>query len=120
VPWATATQQVRGPQWVPDVVQDDNQVAYEQAVESRMSELASRHELSSLRAHLVDGEVAECLLRFAHCESVDIVAMGALSRSFVQRLTIGNTARRLLDRLECDVLIVKEPGFHTPVRFSGP
>lgn len=120
VPWAAATHQVRGPQWVPDVVKDENQVAYEQGVESRLSELALRHDVSALRTHVVDGAVDECLRSFSRCESVDIVAMGALSRSFVQRVMIGNTARRLLDHLDCDVLIVKEPGFRTPVRFSGP
>jgi len=32
---------------------------------------------------------------------------------------IGNTARRLLDELDCDVLVVKQPAFKTPVRFSA-
>ncbi len=119
VPWARASQQVRGPRWVPDVVKDEDQVAYEQDVESRMAELAQRHGLPSLRTHLVDGDVVECLRTFARCDSVDIVAMGALSRSFLQRIVIGNTARRLLDELDCDVLVVKQPEFRTPVRFSG-
>jgi universal stress protein E len=118
IPWATASHATRGPQWVPDVVKDDNQVAYEQAVKSRVAELAVRHDLSTLRMHLVDGDVRECLPGFTRCDSVDIVAMGALSRSFVRRMMIGNTARRLLDELDCDVLIVKQPGFRTPVGFS--
>src|SRR5207237_910626 len=101
--------------WVPDLVRDEDRVAYEQDVESRMAELALRHHLPNMRTHLVDGDVAECLCSFARCDSIDIVAMGALSRSFVQRLMVGNTARRLLDELDCDVLIVKQPAFHTPV-----
>lgn len=116
VPWSRASHQARGPQWVPDVVKDDNQVAYEQDVESRVAELALRHDLSALRTHLVDGEVVECLRAFTRCDSVDIVAIGALSRSFLQRTLIGNTARRLLDELDCDVLVVKQPAFRTPVR----
>jgi universal stress protein E len=119
IPWAKASHQVRGPRWVPDVVTDENQVAYEQDVESRMAELALRHHLPSLRTHLIDGDVAECLCSFTRCDSIDIVAMGALSRSIVQRVLIGNTARRLFDELDCDVLIVKQPAFHTTVRLSG-
>ena len=119
VPWATASHQVRGPRWVPDVVRDENQVAYEQGVESRVAELALRHHIPNMRTHLVDGDVTECLCSFTRCDSIDIVVMGALARSFVQRVMIGNTARRLLDELDCDVLIVKQPGFRTPVRFSG-
>ena len=79
VPWATASHRVRGPRWVPDVVRDENQIAYEHDVESRMSGLALRHELSTVRSHLVDGEVEDCLYSFTRCDSIDIVAMGAVS-----------------------------------------
>ncbi len=37
----------------------------------------------------------------------DLVVMGAVSRSGIQRLFIGSTAEEVLDRLPCDVLIVK-------------
>jgi universal stress protein E len=33
--------------------------------------------------------------------------MGAVSRSGLERLLIGNAAQRVLDELKCDVLIVK-------------
>jgi universal stress protein E len=39
-----------------------------------------------------------------------IVVMGAISRSGFKRLLIGNTAERVLDRLDCDLLIVKPAG----------
>jgi universal stress protein E len=45
----------------------------------------------------------------------DIVVMGALARSGLKRLLIGNTAERMLDRLNCDVLIVKPREFRSPV-----
>jgi universal stress protein E len=37
--------------------------------------------------------------------------MGAVSRSGLKRLFLGNTAEEVLDKLSCDVLIVKPPGF---------
>ncbi|MGL1102669.1 universal stress protein, partial [Vibrio parahaemolyticus] len=45
-----------------------------------------------------------------------IVVMGAVSRSGLKRLFIGNTAERTLDLLSCDVLIVKPAQFtnHLP------
>jgi universal stress protein E len=115
VPWATASHEARGPRWVPDVAKDAQQVTYEHEVRSRVAELAQCHNISTLHMHLVDGDVTECLPPFSRAESFDIVVMGVLSRSLVQRILIGNTARRLLDELECDVLIVKPPGFQTPV-----
>jgi len=43
------------------------------------------------------------------------VVMGALSRSGLKRLFIGNTAEAVLDALPCDVLIVKPGKFETKV-----
>jgi universal stress protein E len=37
--------------------------------------------------------------------------MGAVSRSGLKRLLIGNTAERVLDLLTCDILIVKPAQF---------
>ena len=41
----------------------------------------------------------------------DVVVMGAISRSGLKRLAVGNTAERVLDHLKCDVLIVKPRHF---------
>ena len=47
--------------------------------------------------------------------------MGAVSRSGLKRLIIGNTAERTLDLLACDVLIVKPARFanRVPLRRRG-
>jgi len=107
VPWAVAAHEVRGPIWVPDLAKDEDQVAYEHGVAARVAELASYNDVPCLCTHLVDGDVTECLPSFSHADAVDIVAMGVLSRSLLARIMVGDTARRLLERLECDVLIVK-------------
>jgi hypothetical protein len=44
-----------------------------------------------------------------------MVVMGAMSRSGLKRVFIGNTAERVLNDLPCDVLVVKPPRFHTGV-----
>jgi len=44
-----------------------------------------------------------------------VVVMGAVSRSGLKRLFIGNSAERLLDKLDCDVLVVKPRRFTSPV-----
>jgi universal stress protein E len=38
-----------------------------------------------------------------------LVVMGAISRSGLKRIFIGNTAEQVLDSLRCDLLIVKPP-----------
>jgi universal stress protein E len=57
----------------------------------------------------------ESLPQLVRAESTDIVVMGAVSRSFLRRAVIGHTAERLLDVLDCDVLIAKPPGFRSSV-----
>lgn len=42
--------------------------------------------------------------------------MGAVSRSGLKRLLIGNTAEQIVDDLGCDVLVVKPREFKTRVK----
>jgi universal stress protein E len=41
----------------------------------------------------------------------DVAVMGAVSRSPLRRLALGSTAEHVLDRLPCDLLVVKPPDF---------
>jgi universal stress protein E len=59
------------------------------------------------RAHLVEGKPVVEIPRLAKKLDAGIVVMGALSRSGIARLFIGNTAERVLEALPCDVLVVK-------------
>ena len=47
--------------------------------------------------------------------------MGAISRSGLKRLVIGDTAERILDALSCDVLVIKPAQFKSrvPARSRG-
>ncbi len=45
----------------------------------------------------------------------DLVIMGAVSRSRLGDIFIGNTAEQVLEQLEPDVLIIKPEGFNSPV-----
>lgn len=62
---------------------------------------------------LMLGNAVELLAEEAERVRADIVVMGAVSRSRLQRVFIGHTAERVLDHLPCDVLIVK------PLDFTG-
>jgi universal stress protein E len=46
--------------------------------------------------------------------------MGAVSRSALERVFVGSTAELVLDRLGCDVLIVKPAGFKPPIWAETP
>jgi len=67
--------------------------------------------IPSARRYLVAGPPAEAIQQAARQTRSAIVVMGAVSRSGLKRVFIGNTAERVLNQLECDVLVVKPPGF---------
>jgi universal stress protein E len=62
------------------------------------------------RQHTLGSHPADAIVQAAARTRSALVVMGALSRSGVKQLLIGNTAERVLDRLACDVLIVKPAG----------
>jgi universal stress protein E len=59
------------------------------------------------RAHLVTGNPATEIPHLARGLGAQIVVMGAVSRSGLMRVLIGNTAERVLGALPCDVLVIK-------------
>lgn len=114
-PWdgARAMRDLRN---LPEAVQEDVHGAYSRGVQAPVMALARRHKVPEHLVRVVEGDAAELLPGVARNESVQIVALGAVSRSRLGRALIGHTAERLLDALECDVLVVKPPAFQTPVR----
>ena len=67
------------------------------------------------RRHLRLGPAVEAIPRTARALRAGIVVMGAVSRSGLRRVVIGNTAERILGDLPCDVLAVKPARFVTRV-----
>jgi len=61
--------------------------------------------------HIAGGTVPDAIAQAAEKLHSSIVVMGAVSRSGLKRLFIGNTAERTLDLLNCDVLIIKPAQF---------
>jgi len=61
--------------------------------------------------HLVQGNSVEAILRAARKTRSVIVVMGAISRSGLKRLFIGNTAETVMDEVPCDLLVVKPKNF---------
>jgi universal stress protein E len=79
-------------------------------------------EIPKARRHLLARHPINAIEETAHELNSAIVVMGALSRSGLKRLFIGNTAESLLDTLACDFLIIKPAHFSSAVqrRRRGP
>jgi len=79
--------------------------------------IVGSHQVPPARVHLEQGAAAEVLPRVAESLGAALVVMGAVSRSRLQEVFLGSTAERVLDRLGCDVLVVKPGDFTEKLPF---
>lgn len=91
-------------------------------IRGQFAKLVEPYDLPERRRHLRAGNAADGIVSLANRTEAGIVVMGAISRSGLKRLFVGSTAERVIDRLNCDVLVLKPAGFRTPVprRRSSP
>jgi universal stress protein E len=80
---------------------------YAESIRRRFREVNATYRIAPRNAHLRCGDPAFELPRLARSCKANTLVMGAVSRSALKRLFIGNTAERVLDSLRCDVLIVR-------------
>ena len=69
------------------------------------------HRVAADRTHILQGGTRQQLLALTDRLRADAVVIGAISRSGLKGFFIGNTAEDVLDRLNCDLVIVKPAGF---------
>lgn len=86
--------------------------------EDRFNELAEFHDLPKDQRHVVSGLPHQELPRLAENLNAALVVMGAVSRNRLKRIFLGATSERTLDRLPCDLLIVKPAWFKTSVSLT--
>ncbi len=99
---------------VPDVLQAE--IDRTRAATRRgLDRLAARHGASDAERIMRAGLPADVIPAAAAQLKADVLVMGVVSRSGLQRPFIGNTAEAVLDAVDCDLLIVKPQGFRTSV-----
>ncbi len=69
---------------------------------------------ASMEFHLLKGE-PDIINTVLKEHNINLIIMGTVARSGVSGLVVGNTAERVLERVECSVLAIKPEGFVSPV-----
>lgn len=80
-------------------------------IEKLVHELARKHGIPGVRCLTREGDATGVLNELVAKTKADLLVLGAVSRSALQRPFIGNTAERVIDKVQCDLLIVKPAGF---------
>lgn len=73
------------------------------------NDLIHEHNISEECAHLLEGAPENVLPRFVHKHEIDLLVMGCIARGHLDNILIGHTAERLLEAVDCDLLVVKLP-----------
>jgi universal stress protein E len=69
--------------------------------------VTDEHGIARDRVYVEQGPIRSRLLALTEKLRTDVVVMGAVSRRGLARVFLGNTAEDMLDRLGCDLLVVK-------------
>jgi universal stress protein E len=82
----------------------------------KTSSLLTDFDIPESHLHIEEDEVQRSLPAALKKLGASVLIMGAVSRSAVDRFFVGNTAEKLLDRVDQDVLILKPEGFTDKVK----
>ncbi len=99
--------------WVPMSLKEAERHA--SSGRERLAKLAAKHDIPPANQLVALGDPIQQLPQLATEYKAGVVVMGAVSRSGLKRIFIGNTAERIIDSLNTDLLVVKPRDFKTPV-----
>lgn len=75
----------------------------------RLHEALSRTPVARESRHLLEGDADEVLPRFCAEQGYDVLVMGALARRVGVAPVVGSLTSKLIERLDCDIILVKAP-----------
>jgi universal stress protein E len=85
------------------------------AAAEKLERLVGPSRVPASRRHLIARHASDAIEQAATENRAAVIVMGALARSGLKGLLIGNTAERVLDRLPSDLLVIKPRGFRGKV-----
>src|SRR5690554_6085728 len=93
---------------VPEVTAPDDLHKYVQDQhEEACGKWADKYNISREKVHVKEGAPEIVVSELAQSLETDVVMIGSAGRTGLSGVLIGNTAELLLDKLECDILVIK-------------
>lgn len=82
--------------------------------------LADYPHITAGQTHMLCGDPGGILPELTDELGVGLVVMGAIARNRLQRIFVGSTSEQVLDKLPCDLLIMKPAWFASPIGARPP
>jgi universal stress protein E len=89
------------------------------AESAELHKICEAHRVASQRVHVLRGAPESTLPDFAATQNYDVLVMGALTHRPHAVALVGTLTSTLLERLNCDFVLVKPSSYHCPVRLEG-
>jgi len=85
-----------------------------------LDDLLKQSDLNHLQhhEHVLQGWADKVIPEFAEQYQIDLIVMGTVSRTGISGFFIGNTAEKILHKINCSVLAIKPEGFISPVQLD--
>lgn len=104
---------------IPDSARSVRSLLVARAKQS-VEDLATRYGVDPEACEVKAGRPEDIIPAIERRDGADLLVMGAVSRSVDAHPVIGNTAERVIDRVVCDLLVVKPAGFEVPALVTAP
>ncbi|WP_175597301.1 universal stress protein [Peristeroidobacter soli] len=85
-----------------------------------VQDLATRHGVDADACEVKAGAPEDIIPAIERRAGADLLVMGAVSRSVDTHPVVGNTAERVIDRVACDLLVIKPGSFKVPKLAPSP
>ena len=73
----------------------------------KIRKLLANHRIADKNIELSRGELPPTLIDYLLATNANLLVIGALSRSVMERAIVGDTAEKILENSPCDVLVLK-------------
>jgi nucleotide-binding universal stress UspA family protein len=83
----------------------------------KINAIVADYDLSDIR-HSIEvrnGDPSQMITDYADKNNIDLIVMGTIGRSGMSGLIIGNTAEKVIDRVNCSVLAIKPANFKSRI-----
>ncbi|WP_369857741.1 universal stress protein UspE [Candidatus Thalassolituus haligoni] len=93
---------------VPEVTAPDDIQAYiTEQHQDACEQLAKKYNIHEDHVHIAEGETDTVVAETATAVAADVLVVGSVGRSGIAGVLIGNTAEQLVDKVPCDVIVIK-------------
>ncbi len=86
-----------------------NQAYHAEAYERVLSDFG--YHVTDPQVHLLRGAATQLIPQFCEHHQMDLLVCGTVARSGISGLMIGNTANRMLNKVQCSILALARRGF---------